>query len=828
MKTLKSILYAFIAVFIFAGCDDDGDYLAGAPENPDCYNVYFPAQDNAKDLELDPAADTKLSFIARRLKSDGAITVPVSVKSNETGVFVLSSIEFADGEEEAAFDITFPNTEIGTKYSCEINIEDSKYASLYGEKSTGLNFSVTRVKWNQVLGEKGETLGTWNEVLIGLIFEGGGVKQGQCKVFERDDRPGYYRFENPYNKGLVDAMFGTGAYERYAWEANVIVDARDPEKVFIPAQEIGLSVNRGTENEFGSIKIASAVSDNFTSGGNDANYGKLADGVMAFPKGSIVASMALYNNGSYVFTNSDYVMNLLLPGAKVYDYTLALSKTEPKNGVVELGFTFGADVAKVQYAFFEGALSEALAEAKSKEMAEGGLPTQEIAATGTVNAVMNETGMYSVLGNVYNAAGELQGYSYLAFGYVKDGDEKPVLMSVGLNITDKYANKGYTAEDSAEFWANGQEIESGYYGLYETEALAGATEANLITLVTSSQGVKFSAENLEAINKADGTFALMLGGLNGGTDYTLLVYAYNGYVSKLMTAQATTEGTPHPLKRNYTMNDFLSTQLSKAGMCKTWNYYAGTISNSVASGKRVKVGTVTITDNTTADTADADYLNISGLSGIGRLIGGDDTMLIEYYNGVLYSISDQIIGSYGGEPVSYWMTTTTLKAYSVDYALIGGQVVDGYLAFVANPNYITSNGLTFDGMRFLTFSDESLGTATGGLVWLYNLMLEDPGKAVPMSAPAATVTRPQLEKISSAFSAPDNFVELRGRERMRALIDEYIHSDRDASNVARPAMTVVKSDAKTASARVTVSQGVAPKVSAPVQVMVKKGVDLVK
>ena len=140
------------------------------------------------------------------------------------------------------------------------------------------------------------------------------------------------------------------------------------------------------------------------------------------------------------------------------------------------------------------------------------------------------------------------------------------------------------------------------------------------------------------------------------------------------------------------------------------------------------------------------------------------------------------------------------------YGMIGGQVVDGYLAFVANPNYIASNGLTFDGMRFLTFSDESLGTATGGLVWLYNLMLEDPGKAVPMSAPAATVTRPQLEKISSAFSAPDNFVELRGRERMRALIDEYIHSDRGASNVARSVMTVVKSEAKTASARVTVSQ----------------------
>lgn len=821
MKTLKNILYAFIAVFVLAGCDDSSDYLTGAPEDPDCYNVYFPAQDNATDLELDPAAETKLSFIARRTNSEGAITVPVSVKKNQSGVFALSSIEFADGQEETTFDVTFPDTEIGTKYACEINIDDTKYAAVYGEKSTGLTFSVTRVKWNQVFGDGGEELATWNEVLIGLIFTGGSAQQGQCRVFERDDRKGYYRFENPYNKGLVDAMFGTGAYEQYAWEANVIVDARDPEKVFIPAQEIGLSVNRGSDSEFGSIKIASAVSDNFASGGSDANYGKLVEGVMSFPKASIYASMAYYNDGAYSFNNSEFVMNLVLPGAKVYDYALALSKSEPTNGVVQLGFTLGADVAKVQYAFFEGSLSEALAEAKSKEMAEGGLPVKELTATGTVNAVMDETGMYTVLGNIYNAAGELQGYNYLSFGYIKVGDDKPVLMSIGLIISNKHAGEGYTSEDSAEFWANGQEIESGSYGLYENESLAGATEDDLMKLVAAG-GTKFTDKNLEAINGGGRGLELVLGGLNGGTQYTLLVRAYNGYVSKLLTATATTEGTPHPLKRNYALTDFMAAQPSKAELCKTWNYYAGTISNGVASGKRAKVGTVTITDNTADDTATEDYLNIAGLSGIARYIGGDDTMLVEYYDGVLYSVSDQIIGAYNGNPVSYWMTTTTLKAYSVDYALIGGQVVDGYLAFVANPNYIQSNNLTFDGIRFLAFSDESLGTATAGLSWYYNLMLEDPNKAVPMSAPAAKVSALQLEQISKACSAPQNFVELRGRERIRALIDEYVGKDKTPTNVALPVMNGERSDAKAVDAKVTFTRGIAPKISGQLQTIGKK------
>ena len=817
MKTLKNILYAFIAVFVLAGCDDDGDYLAGAPENPDCYNVYFPAQDNATDLELDPAAETKLSFIARRTNSEGAITVPVSVKKNQDGVFALTSIEFADGQEETTFDVTFPDTEIGTKYACEINIDDTKYASVYGEKSVGMTFSVTRVKWNRLEGADGETKGKWRDDVISSLF---GVTYANAEVeleiFERDDRPGYYRMV-PYTQTLISALFGRNVGS--CTEPYTIIDATDPDKVWIPYQTTGVTL--GSDGE---IEIASKINKNIPSVSEAASlYGTLKDGVITFPVSSIYVNFTV--SGGWYGANASGMQRIIFPGAKVYDYALALSKSEPANGVVQLGFTLGADVAKVQYAFFEGSLSEALAEAKSKEMAEGGLPVKELTATGTVNAVMDETGMYTVLGNIYNAAGELQGYNYLSFGYIKAGDDKPVLMSVGLIVSDKHASEGYTAEDSAEFWANGQEIESGSYGLYETDALAGATEADLMKLVAAG-GTKFTDKNLEAINGGGRGLELVLGGLNGGTEYTLLVQAYNGYVSKLLTATATTEGTPHPLKRNYAMTDFMSSQLSKTAMCKTWNYYAGTISNGEKSGKRAKIGTVTIADNTTDDTADEDFLNISGLSGIARFIGGDDTMLIEYYNGVLYFLPDQIVGAYNGSPVSYWMTTTTLGGYSANYALLGGQVVDGYLAFVANPNYIQSNNLTFDGIRFLAFSDESLGTATAGLNWYYNLMLEDPDKAVPMSAPAAKVSTLQLEQISKAYSAPQNYVELRGRERLRALIDEYVGKDKAPANVALPVMSGERSDAKAVDAKVTFTKGIVPVTSDPMQMIGRKVKDV--
>ena len=128
MKTLKSLLYVFLAAFLFVGCNDDENFNPGEPEDPDCYSVYFPTQENIGSKELDPAAPTEMTFTVRRLKSEGAIVVPVAVTSSEEGIFVPSQIEFADGQEETTFSIQFPQAEIGTTYKCEVNIEDKKYA----------------------------------------------------------------------------------------------------------------------------------------------------------------------------------------------------------------------------------------------------------------------------------------------------------------------------------------------------------------------------------------------------------------------------------------------------------------------------------------------------------------------------------------------------------------------------------------------------------------------------------------------------------------------------------------------------------------------------
>ena len=356
MKTLKSLLYVFLAAFLFVGCNDDENFNPGEPEDPDCYSVYFPTQENIGSKELDPAAPTEMTFTVRRLKSEGAIVVPVAVTSSEEGIFVPSQIEFADGQEETTFSIQFPQAEIGTTYKCEVNIEDKKYASVYGEKATGFAFSVTRVKWNKLTGKGGETKGKWRDDIISTLFNTANPNaEVDVEIYERADKPGYYRM-NPFTQDLIRALFNGTA--QACTEPNIIIDATNPDAVWIPYQTTGVTLGGD-----GEIEIASKVNANFSSVSESASlYGTLKDGIITFPATGIMVNFTV--SGGWYGANGSGLQRIMLPGAKAYDYTLALTNTEPAAGVVKVGFKFGADVAKVKYAFFNGSMSDALADVR--------------------------------------------------------------------------------------------------------------------------------------------------------------------------------------------------------------------------------------------------------------------------------------------------------------------------------------------------------------------------------------------------------------------------------------------------------------------------------
>lgn len=791
MKAIKYFLYTLIATVVLAGCSDDPTYTRGESEADGCYGVYFPSQDNAADLELDPADPKVLTFTAMRTNDTDAITVPVTVTGSEDGIFSASEISFDDGATETTFQVSFPDAEIGTTYSCNIQIDDKRYAFIYGEKASGMSFSVTRVKWNLVTGEGGETKGKWREDIL-TTFWGIANLETDVEIYERDDMPGYYRIQNVYSAEFLAALFEDTPEEmaKYRSDATTVIDATDASKVWIPYHASGVDLG------YGMISFGSEVSENFSN--SDNLYGKLEEGIITFPSRGLLMSMPEYNSGGLYYSNTNGLLRIMMPGVKDYDYSLALSAGEPTDGKVEIAARLGANVAKVKYAFFEGVFGDAIAKANSAGIDAGTVESKEITATGTIVAELEETGKYTVVANIYNEADELQGYEFLSFGYVKAGDDKPVVLSVRTELTWEFEAQGHTPENSIRGILFGEDIESGYMGLFRFSELEGKSSEDLIEIAKTS-GKTITAEEIDKIN--DTGLSLLYTGLDGGTDYALLVWADNGYYGKLMYSKITTEGTPNPLQRNYTIDDLYT--VDKETLFKTWNLWAVDFYDETTT-KRQHLGQFTFSENTEKDEAELDAINLKGLT-LGDI--DDDTVVWEYYNGIIYGLAATPLGSIsaGGQTLylSYaYLDPVSGQGTTGDYAMLGGITQDGYIAFVTNHKTYNLNAIWIR-----AFSDPQCTQGAGNWAIYHDLVLEDPAVAGTSGAPAR-ITRSQLHDLSSAaFAEPQNFVELHGRERMHALIDEHIgrmpaNRGKNFETVEMPALSVAK-------AKVDFRQGVA-------------------
>ena len=792
MKTLKSLLYALAATVLLAGCSDDETYTAGEQENPDCYGVYFPSQANIADRELDPADEPALSFTVRRTKSEGEITVPVTVTSAQgDDIFEATAIEFADGQEETTFVISFPDTEVGTTYTCEVNVDDPLYASTYTERSTGFSFSITRVKWVLVTGPNGETTGKWRDEFITEFFELGNegetpYAEKDVEIYERADKPGYYRIKDIYDAAFVTTLFGKIYTNTLPVPTNIIIDATkdvtdadvagvvsDKTSVYFPAQTMGFQYTDNGEDFW----IVSYCKENYPTSSAD-KYGEIKDGILSFPDEAILLTLpSVWEKGSYYTTNTS-MTRLIFPGFKAYDYSLVLKNAEPADGEIKIGVKFGADVAKVKYAFFEGELSDALADIRSGEIESGETASQELTATGTLTVSFEATGVYSIVANVYNAKNELVGVEHLSFGYVKAGDEEEnaIVMTVQTELTNQYAAEGYTPENSIRAIMYGKNIVSGYYGLFKTSSIAGLTDAEL-TAGLSDEEFAFTEEELAKVNSTGLT--PFFTDLNKGTSYTLLVLVNNGYYSKIFAVEQSTQGDPDPFDIHYTFSD-LEDGVDKTELfATTWNYYAVDAFDKTNS-KRQFLGTVTFSENTEDDADGADFVNGTGFfsSSAKGLSTKDDTFPFQYTSdGLLVPTPNNYLGEISLGGGTYYIANgfTELESTSVYRAqpgtMYGGYVADGFIAFTPNPNFVSQNhtfvGLFFGAYESYNAETGEVASLAGGMEHFQYLLLVDP-ESDPHGAEAAAVAE------ALAAVRPTNYVELRGAQLAAAIWNERI------------------------------------------------------
>ena len=708
---------------VLASCAQEEMHAPGELDAEGCYGVYFPTQNGVGDLQIEPDDPTTLTFMVRRSNSRDEIRVPVKIKSNYP-IFTVDEVVFKDGESTARVVVHFPSAKIATTYECTLILEGDEYVSKYSTNPSHLNFSVTRVKWNDVVGPNGEVYGRWRD---GIFPEWFSVTYPNLErnivLQERDDMPGYYRTFDVYSLDYLGEMFASNMSNICVSQHYTYIDATNPEKVWIPTFQTGAIFSPS----YGMTSVGSYVVEN--SNDFDASiasvYGTLKEGIIEFPYGSL--EMKLEMMGWYP-TNSAGLHRIILPGYQAKEYTMSVEPgVSDQYGNLSVDVTLGRDITNVKLAVFEGTLTESAAAKKAELIAAGASEDAvgdliSVSRTTKVDYSFDETGVYTVVAAGFDVAGNHKVTEFASFGYLKAGDDaNKVILSAGLICSDKYAAEGFTAKNSLEIYISGKNIQRLHAGLYSKEKWDADKEA-IKKQITGSQMNKAS---LDQIN-GSGLF-LKQGYLVPGSEYVLVIKAYNGYREEFFVSSAKTAGEWDPRLAEYDLSDVDMNliPLNMDGYYGKYHYYA--MEGNMYS--RAYIGDVTVSNSFPAGYTPSiegyQFINIKGLFPKARTFGlEDDSYAFVYYDNLLYNYEQAFESFYADGTLYYpgaYMYSANGSAFGGSMGLMGAFVQDGYLAIMDSGMY-AQYGEEMDGIAVLAYQDPQKKTYAG-LIDLVTSML---------------------------------------------------------------------------------------------------------
>ena len=754
---------------VLASCAQEEMHAPGELDNENCYGVYFPTQKGLGDLQIEPDDPTTLKFIVRRTNSRGEIRVPVSISSNYP-VFTVDEIVFKDGSPVSELVVHFPSAKIAVTYDCTLRVEGDEFVSKYSSNPSHINFSVTRVKWNDVIGPNGETTGRWRD---GIFPEWFAVTNPNLErnivLQERDDMPGFYRTFDVYNPDYLGAMFNSNVSSLCVEQNYTYIDATNPDKVWIPTFRTGVIMH----SDYGMMSVASYVAEN--SDDFDPSiasvYGTLKEGVIEFPYGSL--QMKLERMGWYQ-TNSSGKHRIILPGYRAKEYEMSVTAgVSDRFGNLPVNVTLGTDISHVKMAVFEGTLTESAAAEKAELIAKGdaaqlGAEITTVSKSTTVDYSFDKTGMYTVVAAGLDIAGNHRSTKSVSFGYLKAGDDaNSVILSSGLICSDKYASEGLTSKNSLEIYISGKNILRLHAGLYSKEKW----EANPEAVKKEVEQSQMTKSSLDMVN-GSGLF-LKQGYLTPGTDYVLVLKAYNGYREEYFISEAKTGGDWDPRLAEYDLGDVNMDliPLTKDGYCGTYHYYA--LEGDMYS--RAYLGDVTVStsfpEEYVPSMADYEFINIKGLFPMAKNFGlEDDSYSFIYYDNLLYNFEQAFESFYSDGTLFYpavYMYTQSGGAFGGRMGLVGAFVQDGYLAFI-DSGMFADYGEVVDGFAVIAYQDPNHKTYSGLIDMVTSILLVreelDPDPIIDERKAAADAadssTKAALLSLDRIIrQGPDNYVQ---------------------------------------------------------------------
>lgn len=540
-KLFRNILFLSSLTLVLAACQEE-KVEPGEKDLDGCYGVYFPAQDKAVKLVLDPAEPTSTKITVMRKNSEGEITVPVTV-ADTSKLFKFAPITFKDGQAETTIDVTFDGIGIGNTYLASLTIEDPAYASKYNSNPISIDVKVLREKWNN-LG-----VGTWVEHGVfnfdapeNVIIHQNDLDKTKYRI--------YMRYPDPEKEGEEYALYSPKSDEYLSLRLLKSGEVLKSKKADFKVDKDGLVLfdifDTGIPYDTGAPNIWFVHPFNLSKPVNLWYYNKVIsyqdDGVT--PAGIQLAPYYYIDGlGAIDRSQEDGIITIVFPGAVLTDYTINVSVGETVDGEIPVEFALGADVATAKYAVYEGELSKAAAERHANAIVKGDEESKVVPETGAVSLTLDKSGVYSLVAVSLDDKNEFQASAVSTFNYVAKGDEEkyPVTVSAGLELTSRYEPEGYTKVNSALFYVYGKNLTEVKASLIPTAKL---DPTKLDSLAREPKSVSDSILNL--VNTTGWTD--LFTELAPVTDYTLIVWASNGYRSKVVTSKITTDGLPRVKK----------------------------------------------------------------------------------------------------------------------------------------------------------------------------------------------------------------------------------------------------------------------------------------
>ena len=573
-KFINILLAAAVTALAVVSCQKEEQVKPGTPDPEGCYGVYFPVQEATGSHTYDPDMDRSVTFTVARTNTNGAITVPYTVTSENKDVFQFGDIEFADGQDETELEVTFDDIEEGKTCSFSVQLnDDNAYVSHYNSGAIALDFSVIVVKWeyflNPVTKEKAlveYTQNWWGETAWGYIkyYEVDGVRTCVTETVRH-----YYKGEETTNPGF----WGYG--EDYEWSFIWYTKEKHPTisgatLIRLPWQPTGYA-----RDDLGMIYVGDEYSER-AFWGTTASWVNDKTWLQAAQAGNFTASY-YDGNGGFVFNPFAYTNEAssgwaadpddtigIAEGFTRVDYSLEVDSDFPSGGVTPIMFTVGADVAKVDYAIYEGTLNSVQAQARVDAIAAG--EEENVVSVNEftfdedtesyyalVGVSPETTGEYTLVAVSFNKTTEeitesvAQDAQSLSFYHVAAADDEKLDVKVSVFTEDTPARyKNFHNYDSFAYGVSGEDLKEVHIAFYTEADVEKYGEEVIVNDAKADLGGKYvvSEDVLAEIN-ADGGYYTIAEKMAPKTTFYVVVWATNGSKEGYAIANYTTEALPY-------------------------------------------------------------------------------------------------------------------------------------------------------------------------------------------------------------------------------------------------------------------------------------------